>query len=100
MATTAQDITFIIPGQAQPAGAATRGSSKASVRVGTQRGAGDAVRVTARPGDDVVVLTIANGPTLYLHPEDARDLMRAQSAGGTRGAVNAAKPRPRVRSPR
>jgi CHAT domain-containing protein len=99
MATTAQDITFIIPGQAQPAGAATRGSSKASVRVGTQRGAGDAVRVTARPGDDVVVLTIANGPTLYLHPEDARDLMRAQSAGGTRGAVNAASEHEVVVSP-
>ena len=90
MAAHTQDITFIIPGQAQTAGAATRGSVKAAVRVGAQRGAGDPVRVTARPGDDVVVLSIANGPTLYLHPEDARDLMRAQSAGATRGAVNAA----------
>ena len=90
MVAQSQDITFIIPGQAQTAGAATRGSLKASVRVGAQRGGGDAVRVTARPGEDVVVLSIANGPTLYLHPEDARDLMRAQSAGATRGAVNAA----------
>ena len=99
MATQAKDITFIIPGQAQTGtpGAkattlfgATRGSVKASVRVGTQRSGGDAIRVTARPGDDVVVLTIANGPTLYLHPEDARDLMRAQSAGPTRSAVNTA----------
>jgi len=90
MATATQDITFIIPGQAQTAGAATRGSVKTSVRVGTPRGGGEPVRVTARPGDDVVVLSIANGPTLYLHPEDARDLMRAQSASATRGSVNAA----------
>ncbi len=99
MATQAKDITFIIPGQAQTGTpdakgttlfGATRGSVKASVRVGTQRSGGEAIRVTARPGDDVVVLTIANGPTLYLHPEDARDLMRAQSAGPTRSAVNTA----------
>ena len=90
MATHSQDITFIIPGQVQTAGAATRGSVKTSVRVGAQRGGADPVRVTARVGDDVVVLSIANGPTLYLHPEDARDLMRAQSAGATRGTVNAA----------
>ena len=89
MATRPQDISFIISGQAQ-AGGATRGSSKASVRVGAQRGGAETVRVTARPGEDVVVLSIANGPTLYLHPEDARDLMRAQSAGASRGAVNAA----------
>jgi CHAT domain-containing protein len=95
MATSARDITFVIPGQAQPAGAAaaTRGRAagtvKASVRVGAQRGSADAVRVTARPGDDVVVLTIANGPTLVLHPEDARDLLRAQSGAATRSAIGA-----------
>ena len=99
MATQAKDITFIIPGQAQPGGVAagaTRGRSggtvKASVRVGAQRGAGDAVRVSARPGEDVVVLTIANGPTLVLHPEDARDLLRAQAAGATRSAIAVGKP--------
>jgi len=90
MAVHPQDITFIIPGQAQTAGAASRGSVKTSVRVGVQRGGVEPVRVSARPGDDIVVLSIANGPTLYLHPEDARDLMRAQSAGATRGTVNAA----------
>ncbi|MEO8056898.1 MAG: CHAT domain-containing protein [Burkholderiales bacterium] len=99
MATSAQDIIFIIPGKPQSPGAATRGTAKASVLVGTQRGGGDAVRVTARPGEDVVVLSIANGPTLYLHPEDARDLMRAQSAGGTRAAVNAASEHEVVVSP-
>ncbi len=88
MATGARDITFIVPGQAQPAGTATAtrgrevGTVKAGVRVGAPRGNGDTVRLTARPGDDVVVLTVANGPTLVLHPEDARDLLRAQAAGG------------------
>ena len=98
MATTAKDITFVIPGQAQPAAIAagatrgrTQGTVKVSVRVTAQRGSGDAVRVTVRPGDDVVVLTIANGPTLVLHPEDARDLMRAQTPGATRSAVDAAE---------
>ncbi|MBC7734134.1 MAG: CHAT domain-containing protein [Bacteriovorax sp.] len=99
MTTDAADITFVIPGQVQPAdtaAAATRGRAaggtvKASVRVGAQRGggAGDVVRITARPGEDVVVLTIANGPTLVLHPEDARDLLRAQGAAPTRSAVKA-----------
>ena len=98
MATTEKDITFVIPGQAQPAAIAagatrgrTQGTVKASVRVGAQRGGGEAVRVTAHPGEDVVVLTIANGPTLVLHPKDARDLMRAQTPGATRSASDAAK---------
>ena len=96
MATTAKDITFVIPGELQTAqtssaasSVAARGSVKASVRVGAQRGSGEPVRLTARPGEDVVVLTIANGPTLVLHPEDARDLMHAQAGAGTRSAVAA-----------
>ena len=83
----AKDITFVIPGQllaAVAGGAGTRGSVKASVRVGAQRGGGDPVRVVATPGEDVVVLSIVNGPTLVLHPQDARDLMRAQAGPGTR----------------
>ena len=92
MATRANEITFVIPGQAQPAGATvsrgrSAGTVKASVRVGAQRGGGDAVTVTARPGEDVVVLTIANGPTLVLHPEDARDLLHAQAPNATRSAL-------------
>ncbi|HEV7578456.1 MAG TPA: CHAT domain-containing protein [Caldimonas sp.] len=83
------DITFIVPGQAQPAlaSAPTRGRSKAAVRVGSERGGSEPVRVTARPGEDVVVLSVANGPTLVLHPADARDLMLAQNAAATRSAV-------------
>ena len=96
MASGTSDITFIVPGQEQPAAtarSATRGSVKASVRVGTQRGGGDPVRVTARPGEDVVVLSVANGPTLVLHPADARDLMLAQSATTTRSSLAGTAPR-------
>ena len=91
MTTPAQAITFVIPGQQQAvekAAAPASGILKASVRVGAQRG-GEVVRVTAVPGEDVVVLTIANGPTLVLHPQDARDLMRAQVGAGTRSAATA-----------
>ena len=82
-------ITFVIPGTRQVArggSAAARpatasglpGQVKDSVRVAARRGGGDAVRVTAVPGEDVVVLHIAGGPALVLHPETARDLMLGQ----------------------
>lgn len=88
----AKPITFVVPGQAQPIeGGRTRGAAgavspagfgqgrlKQSVRVGAQRGGGGAVRMTAVPGEDVVVLHIAGGPALILHPETARDLLLAQ----------------------
>ncbi len=93
MATRDPEITFIVPGQAAPAAAgtpATRGQVRSAVRVGAQRAGGETHRVTARPGKDVVVLTIANGPTLVLSPEAARDLMRAQVPGATRSAIAAA----------
>jgi hypothetical protein len=86
----ASEISFVIPGQAQaasPAALGLGGQVRGSVRVGARRGAGDSVRLTARPGEDVVVLSIANGPTLVLHPEAARDLMRAQAANARRGAA-------------
>jgi CHAT domain-containing protein len=83
------EITFIVPGRVQPAPVArsASGVAKVTVRVGTERGGSEPIRVTARPGDDVVVLGIANGPTLVLHPADARDLMLAQSATMTRSAL-------------
>ena len=96
MASGTSDITFIVPGQAQPAPAArsaTGARVRASVRVGTQRSSGEPVRVTARPGEDVVVLSVANGPTLVLHPADARDLMLAQSGAMTRSALATAATR-------
>ena len=108
MATTAaQPIVFIVPGQEQPTrtrGAApaplpaglTNGVLKQSVRVGAQRGASGQVRVTAVPGEDVVVLHIAGGPVLTLHPENARDLMLAQQGEikRTRGARGVDQPGP------
>src|SRR6476620_11109406 len=90
MASAAGDITFVVTGQPEAAPAvrsATRGAVKASVRVGTQRSGAAPVRVTARPCQDVVVLSIANGPTLVLHPADARDLIQAQSGAATRSAM-------------
>src|SRR3954470_5091366 len=90
MASGTNEITFIVPGQEEPAPAvlpAARGEVKKSVRVGIEKRAGGAVRVTARPGEDLVVLSVANGPTLVLHPADARDLMLAQSASITRSAL-------------
>src|SRR5580704_14848693 len=91
-------ITFVVPGQ--PSGPGARGGSapaapptrkgtvKHSVRIATRRGEGTDVRVTATPGEDVVVLHIENGPSLVLHPANARDLILAQknAAAAHRGA--------------
>lgn len=64
-------------------GGLPRGTRLHSVRVRTQRSGGaGTVRVTAEPGRDVVVLRLADGPTLVLHPLTARALMLAQQ--GTR----------------
>jgi len=80
-------ITFLVPGSEAGAarGAATLpadtpagGRVKQSVRVSARREAGALVRVTAVPGEDAVVLHIAHGPSLILHPENARDLLLAQ----------------------
>ena len=91
-------ITFVIPGQAQatrgaggarPAAQGMPGVVKASVKLSARRAGGESVRVSAVPGEDVVVLRLANGPVLTLHPETARDLMLGQ--GGTqRSGANTA----------
>ena len=88
-------ITFLVPGRRSVGAAATRGGApatgplpggllagrvKESVRVGANRDAG-VVRVSAVPGQDVVVLAIDGGPELTLHPETARDLLLAQTGG-------------------
>ena len=102
-------IVFVVPGEALPGGvsgaATTRGAGgapsagftaqvKSAVRVATLRGAGDAQRLAAVPGEDIVALHIAGGPVLYLHPENGRDLLLAQTAAGAagmpRGAADAA----------
>ena len=93
----ANDIHFLITGQLQGgqrdgAGpAASRsvrgGTVKAAVLLSAQRGGGDTVQVSATPGEDVVVLHLAGGPSLVLHPATARDLLQGQS-GAQRGADN------------
>ncbi|MET0657265.1 MAG: CHAT domain-containing protein, partial [Steroidobacteraceae bacterium] len=82
MAKESEQVTFVVAGQLLSAGRAAApsgGRIKAGVRVGARRGGTDVVRLTAQPGDDIVLLHIANGPTLYLHPEDARELLRSQA---------------------
>ena len=105
-------ITFVIAGvrvdgatrrgsaaaaETMPPPMGLRGTVKASVRLGATRGTGDAQRVEAVPGVDVVVLHIANGPSLVLHPHTARDLMLAQAGlprRSARGAGAADEPAP------
>lgn len=109
---SAADICFIVNGQALPLSGTSRGAGTASqapafaghgtvtqrVQLGARRSVGAPVRVTARPGQDVVVLHISNGPALMLHPETARDLFLAQSgvprkdATSTRGRAAQAAP--------
>jgi hypothetical protein len=68
------------------------GRLKHSVPVSSQRAAsGAVVRVTAVPGEDIVVLHVEGGPALVLHPENARDLFLSQS-GGQAPARRAAAP--------
>jgi tetratricopeptide (TPR) repeat protein len=80
-------ITFVIPGVS--ADGSTRGARaavppsighlKVSVTVTAQRGAGDSnLRIEAVPGEDIVVVDIVGGPSLWLHPESARDLLQSQ----------------------
>lgn len=86
-------ITFVIPGVPGVPGVRADGSTrgaraaappsigrvKASVTVTAQRSAGDAnIRTEAVPGEDIVVVDIAGGPSLWLHPDSARDLLQSQ----------------------
>jgi triacylglycerol esterase/lipase EstA (alpha/beta hydrolase family) len=86
-----RSIRFTVPGQdvraargtpeaAEPGPPSTvPGRIKQSVQVGRARAGGPEVHLDAVPGEDVVVLHLAGGPSLTLHPETARDLLLAQS---------------------
>ena len=94
----AAPITFVVPGVRADRGA-TRGAGaeafpigrvKDSITVTAQRAAGELeVRTTAIPGEDVVLIEVAGGPALWLHPDTARELLQSQqedpllSRGGT-----------------
>jgi hypothetical protein len=43
----------------------------------THRSTGRAVDRDVQPGEDIVVLKLASGPTLFLHPDSARALLGA-----------------------
>ncbi len=112
-----EPIVFVVSGTAQPVdggaargaprGAAaarlpaglTRGRLKQSVRVGARRSTGTDIAVRAVPGEDIVVLQIAGGPALMLHPENARDLLRAQQGDASRSLADAASGEVRVTTP-
>lgn len=95
-------ITFVVSGQRVDAASRGAGGTaaaapplglggtlQASVRLGTARGgaAASTHRLDARPGRDVVVLHLVNGPSLVLHPSTARALLGAQTAAAARGAA-------------
>ncbi len=89
MTPAGKPITFLAAGAppATPGEAPRNWRLKQSLVLGARRGGGDAVRVSAVPGEDVVVLHIAGGPSLMLHPETARDLLMAQdTATESRGS--------------
>jgi hypothetical protein len=106
-------ISFIVSGEPLAPGGTTRGSVvahpaepevrgriKQAVRIGptARAGAASEVTVVAEPGKDVVVLRLAGGPVLTLHPEHARDLLLAQTET-TRGGAGTESALDRVQVP-
>jgi hypothetical protein len=99
MASTPTPIVFLVQGADDAQTAVTGGRKrdgaapltatefpgatvKRSITLGARRDSGGDVRVEAISGEDVVVLEFVSGPVLTLHPENARDLMLAQSDQG------------------
>jgi len=83
----AESIRFIVPGVrtdeitrgAGGPAAPPIGRLKSAVTLTAERSAGESnVPVDATPDADVVVLRIANGPELWLHPEHAKELLQSQ----------------------
>jgi hypothetical protein len=80
-------ITFVVPGvrpDDRTRGVRTAvpppiGHLKDSVTVTAQRAQRESeARITAVPGEDIVIVQIAGGPELWLHPESARELLLSQ----------------------
>ena len=102
-ASSANTLTFIVPSEnagpiAPGEGVADDflsklGELKDTAVVSTLRGDANERRLNATVGKDVVVLTIAHGPSLVLHPETARDLLLGQQdiarSSRSGGAVSA-----------
>ena len=91
-------ITFLVPGREVQSRSGTpshpsefsQATVTQTVQVEHNRAAGDEpAAVQAVAGRDIVVLHMHNGPRLYLHPENARDLLRSQQPrAGQRAADN------------
>jgi hypothetical protein len=88
MPQAANTVTFLVTGRNERGaipGAQARGTAvpvdakvKDAVALSTTRGAGDDFRLDATPGSHYVVLDIKDGPSLLLHPDNAKDLLKAQ----------------------
>jgi hypothetical protein len=65
------------------------GTVTAAVRVQSRRAGTELQRLSAVPGQDLVVLRLAEGPPLVLHPATARDLFLGQQSQLSRTAVPA-----------
>jgi hypothetical protein len=82
-------VTFVVAGEALPEARQSQlpeqGNVRGAVRITACRASTQSVRLTAQPGADIVVLHLANGPTLYLHPLHASELLRAQQVATDRG---------------
>jgi pimeloyl-ACP methyl ester carboxylesterase len=86
---TANTVTFLVTGRNERSsapGAPSRGGAvpidakiKDAITLSTTRGAGDDFRLDATSGSHYVVLDIKDGPSLLLHPNNARDLLKAQT---------------------
>ncbi|MEO5770691.1 MAG: hypothetical protein ABIQ29_01340, partial [Burkholderiaceae bacterium] len=76
VAATAPQLSPVLPA------GLTQGHVRHRLRLSSLRSAAQPqaaeVQVQAVPGRDVVVLHLAGGPSLVLHPENARDLLSAQ----------------------
>ncbi|AET95061.1 hypothetical protein BYI23_D015510 (plasmid) [Burkholderia sp. YI23] len=88
MPQAANTVIFRVTGRNERSvtpGAPSRGTSVPvdakitdSVLLSTTRGAGDDFRLAATSGNHYVILDIKDGPSLLLHPNSARDLLKAQ----------------------
>ncbi|SAL34219.1 CHAT domain protein [Caballeronia choica] len=88
MPQAANTVTFLVTGRNERGaipGAQARGTAvpvdakiKDAVTLSTTRGAGDDFRLDATSGNHYVVLDIKDGPSLLLHPDNAKDLLNAQ----------------------
>ncbi|WP_227243314.1 alpha/beta fold hydrolase [Paraburkholderia caribensis] len=96
-------VTFVVTGHSENnalPGTSARGSVipvnakiRSAVVLSTTRGAGEDFRLDATSGLDYVELEIKNGPSLVLHPDNAKALLQAQmssedaTANGNAGVV-------------